>query len=66
MCCNGYSFTKELEFLRDLFRQNGYPGVAFENCVKHFVDSKSFPAKYKHNKIELVTSLLIHTLDIHS
>ena len=40
ICCNRYSFTKETEFLRDLFRQNGYPGVTFENCVKRFVDSK--------------------------
>ena len=44
-CCNWYSLTKETEFLRDLFRQNGYPGVTFENCVKCFVDSKFIPCK---------------------
>ena len=45
ICCNWYSFTKEIEVLRDLFRQNGYPGVTFENCVKCFVDSKIIPCK---------------------
>ena len=42
ICCNWYSFTKEIEFFRLLFRQNGYPGVTFENF---FVDSKFIPCK---------------------
>ena len=45
ICCNWYSFTKEIEVLRDLFRQNGYPGLTFENCVKRFIDSKFIPCK---------------------
>ena len=65
ICCNWYSFTKEIEVLRDLFRQNGYPGLTFENCVKRFIDSKFIPCKNKHNKRESVNSLLYHTLDIH-
>ena len=65
-CCNWYSFTKEIEFLRDLFRQNGYPGVTFENCVKGLLTQNSFPAKNKHSMRESVNSLL-HSLDtIHS
>ena len=45
ICCNWYSFTKEIEVLRDLFRQNGYPGLTFENCVKRFIDSKFIHCK---------------------
>ena len=43
--CNWYSFTKNIIFFQDLFRQNGYPGVTFENCEKRFVDSKYIPCK---------------------
>ena len=43
ICWN--SFTKEIEFLRDLFGQNGYTGATFENCVKLFIDSKFIPCK---------------------
>ena len=45
ICCNCYSITKEIKFSRDLFRQNFYPGVTFENCVKCFADSKFIPCK---------------------
>ena len=53
ICCNWYSFTKEKEVLRDLFRQNGYPGLTFENCVKRFIDSKFIPCK-KQTQLEKV------------
>ena len=53
ICCNWYSFTKEKEVLRDLFRQNGYPGLTFENCVKCFIDSKFIPCK-KQTQLEKV------------
>ena len=62
-CYSSYSFTKEIEFLRDLFRQDGYPGVTFEKCVKCFVDSKFIPCK-KHKR-ESANSLLYHTLNKH-
>ena len=34
-------------------RQNGYPGVIFENCVKRFADSKFIPCKKQTQQEEM-------------
>ena len=46
-CYSSYHLLRKYIFLRDLFRQDVYPGVRFEKCVKCFVDSKFIPCKIK-------------------
>ena len=55
ICCYWYSFTEELKFFRELFRQVGYPEATFANCVYVLLTRNSFNAKIQYNTIQYNT-----------
>ena len=40
ICSTYQNFHEELVFLRNFFKNNGYPIILFENCINKFLDKK--------------------------
>ena len=51
-------FSKEADFLRDIFWKNGYPKEMFDSCLRHFLNLKhvrdNSEAKVEYDKVETV------------
>ena len=51
-------FSKEVDFLRDIFWKNGYPKELFDSCLRHFLNLKhvrdNSEAKVEYDKVETV------------
>ena len=51
-------FSKEVDFLRDIFWKNGYPKELFDSCLRHFLNLKHVrdnpEAKVEYDKVETV------------
>ena len=51
-------FSKEVDFLRDVFWKNGYPKELFDSCLRHFLNLKHIrdnsEAKVEYDKVETI------------
>ena len=51
-------FSKEVDFLRDVFWKNGYPNELFDSCLRQFLNLKhvrdNSEAKVEYDKVETV------------
>ena len=55
---NWLTFSKEIDYLKDLFSKNGYPEDLFSSCLKWFLNSKygqnSSKDKVEEDKVETI------------
>ena len=55
-------FSKEADFLRDVFWKNGYPKELFDSCLQHFLNLKhvrdNAEAKVEFDKVETIFLIL--------
>ena len=51
-------FSKEVDFLRDVFWKNGYPKELFDSCLRHFLNLKhvrdNADSKVEYDKVETI------------
>ena len=61
ICSNWVLFSKEVDFLKDLFLKNGYPEELFQSCLRHFLNLKcgrnNSEVRVQEDKIETVFSI---------